>query len=255
MRAACRDGHENVCLDVRFPMFHDSGGYGQYANVSRAAINLVPLPDSISFVDAAGMGCRYMTSWHGIVDQAKVSAGEWVVVFGCGGVGLAAVDIASALGANVIGISRTPAKRDLAKELGAVATVDASSDKVAEQVVEMTGGGAHVSVDALGDATTTIPALYSLRTRGRHLRLGTSSKAQGGHINVPMDLLLFRELEIIGSLGMQPSRYPAMLRMVEAGKLRPGRLVKGTVPIEGASDVLASMADSGPVGARVINRW
>jgi D-arabinose 1-dehydrogenase-like Zn-dependent alcohol dehydrogenase len=253
--AQCRDGHENVCLDVRFPMFHDSGGYGKYAKVSRAAINLVPLPESISYVDAAGMGCRYMTSWHGIVDQAKVRAGEWVAVFGCGGVGLAAVDIATALGANVVAVSRTVAKLDLARELGAVATVNAASDKVAEQVVEVTGGGAHVSVDALGDAATTIPALYCLRTRGRHLRLGTSSKAQGGHINVPMDLLLFRELEIIGSLGMQPARYPAMLRMIEAGRLRPGRLVKGTVPIEGATDVLASMSESGPIGTHVINQW
>ena len=141
----CRSGHENVCLDVRFPMFHYTGGYGQYAKVSRAAINLVPLPESISFVDAAGMGCRYMTSWHGVVDQARVTAGEWVVVFGCGGVGLAAVNIASALGASVIAVSRTQSKLDLATELGAVATVNASGDNVAGQIVELTGGGAHVS--------------------------------------------------------------------------------------------------------------
>ena len=54
---------------------------------------------------------------------------------------------------------------------------------------------------------------------------------------------------------MQPARYPAMLRMIEAGRLRPGRLVKGTVPIEGATDVLASMSESGPIGTRVINQW
>ena len=251
----CRDGHENVCLDVRFPMFHYTGGYGRYAKVSRAAVNLVPLPESITFVDAAGMGCRYMTSWHGVVDQAKVTAGEWVAVFGCGGVGLAAVNIASALGASVIAVSRTQSKLDLATALGAVATVNASGDNVASQIVELTGGGAHVSVDALGDEQTAIPALYSLRTRGRHLRLGTSSKKQGGHIQIPVDLILFKELEIIGSLGMQAARYPAMLRMVESGKIQPGKLVQGTVRIEEAGDVLATMGTSSPSGTRVINQW
>jgi D-arabinose 1-dehydrogenase-like Zn-dependent alcohol dehydrogenase len=236
-------------------MFHDAGGYGQYVNVSRAAINLVSLPDSISFVDAASMGCRFMTSWHGVVDQARVTAGQWVAVFGCGGVGLAAVNIASALGANVVAISRTQAKLDLATELGAVATVNASGEDVAGQVVELTGGGAHVTVDALGDEQAVIPALYSLRTRGRHLRLGTSSKMQAGHIQVPVDLIVFKELEIIGSLGMQAARYPAMLRMVEAGMVQPGKLVQRTVGIEEAGDTLAAMGNSSLPGIRVINEW
>jgi D-arabinose 1-dehydrogenase-like Zn-dependent alcohol dehydrogenase len=190
-----------------------------------------------------------------VVDQAKVTAGEWVAVFGCGGVGLAAVNIASALGASVIAVSRTQSKLDLATALGAVATVTASGDNVASQIVELTGGGAHVSVDALGDEQTAIPALYSLRTRGRHLRLGTSSKKQGGHIQMPVDLITFKELEIIGSLGMQAARYPAMLRMVESGKIQPGKLVQGTVRIEEAGDVLATMGTSSPSGTRVINQW
>ena len=112
-----------------------------------------------------------------------------------------------------------------------------------------------MSVDALGDEQTAIPALYGLRTRGRHLRLGTSSNKQGGHIQVPVDLIVFKELEIIGSLGMQAARYPAMLRMVESGKIQPGELVLATVRIEEASDVLASIGTSSPSGTRVINEW
>lgn len=184
-----------------------------------------------------------------------MTAGEWVAVFGCGGVGLAAVHIATALGANVIAVSRAEAKLDLASELGAVATLDAAGEDVSGQVAELTGGGAHVTVDALGDEQTAIPALYSLRTRGRHLRLGTSSKHQGGHIRVPVDLLLFKELEIIGSLGMPAARYPAMLSMVDAGRLHPGKLVQDTVCIEEAGDVLARMGTSSPSGMRVINQW
>jgi len=112
-----------------------------------------------------------------------------------------------------------------------------------------------VTVDALGDEQTAIPALYSLRTRGRHLRLGTSSKKQGGHIQIPVDLILFRELQIIGSLGMQAARYPAMLRMIEAGTIQPGKLVESTIAIEEAGDVLAAMATTSPTGIRVITQW
>ena len=251
----CTAGHQSACLDVHFPMFHYTGGHGQYAKVSRADVNLVRLPESMSFVDAASMGCRFATSWHGLVDQAKVTGGEWVAVFGCGGVGLAAVHIARALGANVIAVSRTQSKLDLATALGAVATVKAGGDDVAARVTELTGGGAHVTVDALGDEQTAVPALFSLRTRGRHLRLGTSSKEQGGNIPVPVDLILFKELQIIGSLGMPAARYPAMLRMVESGQIQPGKLVQGTVRIEEAGDVLAGMPTSNAPGMHVITQW
>jgi D-arabinose 1-dehydrogenase-like Zn-dependent alcohol dehydrogenase len=196
-----------------------------------------------------------MTSWHGIVDRAKVTGGEWVAVFGCGGIGLAAVDIAAALGANVIAVSRTPAKLEMAKQLGAVAAVNAADSQAVQQVIEMTKGGAHVSVDALGDATTALPALECLRTRGRHLRLGISSQQQGGTIPLPVDLFVFKELQFIGSLGMQAARYPAMLRMVESGKLHPGKLITGTVPLEEAGAVLARMGQFSTLGMTVITKW
>jgi D-arabinose 1-dehydrogenase-like Zn-dependent alcohol dehydrogenase len=236
-------------------MLHYTGGFGRYAKVARADVNLVPLPASISYLEAGAMGCRFMTSWHGIVDRAKVGAGEWVTVFGCGGVGLAAVNIAAALGANVIAVSRTPAKLEIAKRLGAVAAVNAADSKLVEQIIDITNGGTHVSVDALGDAPTALPAIECLRTRGRHLRLGVSSKQQGGTIPLPVDLFVFKELEFIGSLGMQAARYPAMLRMVEAGKLHPGKLVTDTVTIEEAGSALAQMGKFSTIGMTVITKW
>jgi D-arabinose 1-dehydrogenase-like Zn-dependent alcohol dehydrogenase len=251
----CQAGHQNVCSDLRLPMLHYPGGFGRYTKVARADVNVVPLPESVSYVDAAALGCRFMTAWHGVVDQAAVQAGEWVAVFGCGGVGLAAVDICTALGANVIAVSRTAEKLALATELGAVHTVDASAGRSVEAVTEMTGGGAHVSVDALGDAETTIPAVLCLRARGRHLRLGTSSKKQGGTIPLPVDAFVFRELQFVGSFGMQAARYPEMLRMVDSRKLHPGKLVRGTVPIEQASDVLERMNSYSTVGMEVIAQW
>ena len=251
---SCQAGHQNVCSDLQIPMFHYSGGFGQYAQVGRADVNLVPLPEDISFEAAASLGCRFMTAFHGVVHQAGVQPGEWVAVFGCGGVGLAAVEICTALGANVIAVSRGDKKLALAKELGAVHTVKAG-DGAAEQIVELTGGGAHVSVDALGIEATTLPAIAALRTRGRHVRIGMSGKEEKGQITLPVDVFVARELVFMGSFGMQAQRYPEMLRMVGAGQLHPEKLVEQRVSVEKASDVLESMSTFGTVGVAVINEF
>jgi D-arabinose 1-dehydrogenase-like Zn-dependent alcohol dehydrogenase len=182
-----------------------------------------------------------------------VKPGEWVAVFACGGVGLSAVDIASALGARVIAVSRSPEKLALAEKLGAEHTVIAGPDAPRE-IVELTGGGAHVSVDALGASETAIPAIMSLRTRGRHLRLGGSNKKDDGRIEIPVDVVLFRELSIVGSFGMQAARYPEMFDMVESGKVNPGLLVGNMVGLEDTSEVLASMSTYETVAMPVITQ-
>src|SRR5262252_6379394 len=145
----CRTGHHNMCDTPIIPGLVYGGGFGRYSSVPYADVNLVRLPESVGFVEAAGMGCRYMTSFHGIVDQARVSAGEWVAVHGCGGVGLSAVQIASALGANVVAVDVSDDKLAVAKELGAVATVNAATTDPVGAIVDVSKGGAHVSVDAL----------------------------------------------------------------------------------------------------------
>lgn len=198
----CAAGRQNVCTAIQLPSMHYSGGYASYTKVANADVNLVKLPDTIDFPEAAGMGCRFVTAYHGVLDQAAVRGGEWVAVFACGGVGLAAVNVASALGANVVAVSRNEQKLALAKKLGAVHVVTAGPNTV-DEIVELTSGGAHVSVDALGAAETAVPAIMSLRTGGRHLRLGASNKKDQGHISLPVDVILFRELSLIGSFGMQ----------------------------------------------------
>ena len=247
----CNSGHQNVCANLQLPGMHYTGGYAGYTKVAHADVNLVTLPDAIPSADAAGMGCRFVTSYHGVVDQAAVQPGEWVAVFACGGVGLAAVNIAAALGAQVIAVSRSEEKLALAKQLGASHTVTAGPS-APEEIVELTGGGVHVSVDALGAAETAIPAIMSLRPRGRHLRLGGSNKKEQGQISIPVDVILFRELSIVGSFGMQAARFPEMLQMVESGKLNPGGMVGDTVALEKAGDVLASMGGYDTVAMSVI---
>jgi D-arabinose 1-dehydrogenase-like Zn-dependent alcohol dehydrogenase len=251
----CRDGHQNVCDSLITPGVTYWGGFGRYVAVPYADVNLVPLPAGVDFVAAASMGCRYMTAFHGLVDQAKVQPGEWVAVHGCGGVGLSAVQIASALGANVIAVDVSDKKLGLATAEGAAATVNAAKDEPVGAIAALTGGGAHVSVDALGIAATCRNSIMSVRKRGRHLQIGLTSAAEQGEVAVPIDLLVLKEVSIIGSLGMQAPHYGGMLRMVEAGRLRPGRLVQRRIGVEDASGVLEEMDRFGTVGVVVIDRY
>ena len=95
----------------------------------------------------------------------------------------------------------------------------------------------------------------SLRKRGRHLQIGLTSAAEKGEISLPIDLIVLKELSIIASLGMQAPRFPAMLHMVETGKLAPGKLVHRKIALEEAGDVLASMDRFATVGVTVIDRY
>jgi D-arabinose 1-dehydrogenase-like Zn-dependent alcohol dehydrogenase len=251
----CRSGHHNVCDSFLTPGVVYWGGYGRYVGVPYADVNLVELPESVGFVDAASMGCRFMTSFHAIVDQAQVRAGEWVAVHGCGGVGLSAVQIATALGANVIAVDVADDKLAFAKELGAVATVNAKNDDPASAIAGITKGGAQVSVDALGVAATCRNSIMSLRKRGRHLQIGLTSAAEKGEIAVPIDMMVLKELSFICSLGMQAPRFGAMLDMVEKGKLAPGKLVHQRIKLEEVSGVLENMDRYTNVGVTVIDRY
>jgi alcohol dehydrogenase/propanol-preferring alcohol dehydrogenase len=238
------------------PGFRSWGGYAELVAVDNADFNLVTLPDEIDFVSGAGMGCRFMTAFHGLTDRAPVRAGDWVVVYGCGGVGLSAVEIATALGAQVIGVDIGADKLELAREVGAIAVVNSAEvTDPAEAVIDITDGGAHLSVDALGIAATCRDAIRSLRKRGRHVQIGMTTGEQGGDLPVPIDHIIGHEIQLSGSKGMPPAHYDAMLRLVAAGRLNPGRLVSRTVPLEEASDVLASMGGYDTVGFTVIDRY
>lgn len=250
----CKSGHQNTCVNFEGAGFVRPGGYGQYAGVSRADLNLVALPESIPFVEAASMGCRFMTSFHGVVDQAQVSAGDWVAIHGCGGIGLAATQIATALGANVIAVDINDEALAVAKQMGALYTVNAAKDDAPAAVVELSGGGVNVSVDALGIATTCLNSIMSLRSRGRHLQIGLTTQQEKGFVSLPVDIMVARELQFVGTIGMQPQRYPSMLNMVESGKLTPGKMVTNVIPIEDAAAVITSMGDYGTVGTTVV-KW
>jgi alcohol dehydrogenase len=213
----------------------------------------VPLPDEMDYATAASLGCRFATSFRAVVDQGRVRGGEGVVVHGAGGVGLSAIMIASSLGANVIAVDVTDAKLKLASDIGAHRTINVREvSSVVEAVRDITGGGAHVSIDALGSAETCFNSVANLRRRGRHvqvgLMLGEEARAQ-----VPMAQVIAQELQVIGSHGMQAWRYDEMLAMILAGKLRPDRLLGETLSLAAAIPVLTAMDRQPPDGIAIID--
>ncbi len=250
----CWTGRSNICQAFGFVGAHTSGGYGELTPVPNADMNLVRLPDGVSPITAAALGCRYMTSYHGLVDQARVQPGEWVAVLGIGGVGLAAVQIATARGAKVVAVSRSQEKLDQARREGAVATVQAG-DKTTDGIREATGGGAHVSVDALGITATTVPGILALRKGGRHVQLGLTGKDEKGMIAMPVDAMVFQELSFHTGSGCPHTSYPGLLSMVASGALKPERLLEKKIDVGGVNDVLGRMTDYNTSGFNVITSW
>lgn len=250
----CYAGHQQVCLHQEQPGFTHWGSFAEYVAIHRADLNLVALPDGMDFATAASLGCRFATSFRAVVDQGRVSAGQWVAVHGCGGVGLSAVMIAAAAGANVIGVDLDPAKLDLARALGAAFVIDGRQENVAEAIREIIRGGANVSIDALGHTVTMTNSILCLRPRGKHIQVGLML---GDHAApaVPMPRIVGQEIEILGSHGMQAHRYGAMLDMVASGKLDPARLVGDRISLAEAPAALVNMDRFQSVGATIITRF
>ena len=195
----CLSGNQQVCESQFVPGFTAKGSYAEYVAIERADDNVVLLPEEIDFATAASLGCRFVTSFRAIVDQGKVTAGQWVAVYGCGGVGLSSIMIANACGANVVAVDIVDEKLDYPKKMGAVATINGKqTPDVVNAIREITHGGAHVSVDALGSSKTTYNSISSLRRRGKHIQVGLML-ADDFNAAVPMGDVVENEWEILGS--------------------------------------------------------
>jgi len=251
----CVSGNQQVCDDQFQPGFTHWGSFAEYVAIQRADLNLVHLPDDLDYVTAASLGCRFATSFRAVVDQGNVSAGQWVAVYGCGGVGLSAIMIAVALGACVVAIDISDQKLDLARSLGAQATINASNIiNVVQYVVGITGGGAHVSIDALGSPETCINSISGLRKQGSHIQVGLLLADQRNP-PIPMDQVVGKELRIFGSHGIQAYRYTDMLRMIQSGTLKPHKLIGKTIPLEQVPQELVIMDKFAALGVTIVNQF
>jgi alcohol dehydrogenase len=179
----------------------------------------------------------------------------WVAVHGCGGVGLSAVMIAASLGARVIAVDIDAKVLKLAKEVGAAAVINAhEKDDVIDRIHALTDRGADVSIDGLGSAVTSTNSVLCLRKRGRHVQIGLLA-GDDYRPRLPMEHVIGKELEIVGSHGLQAHRYEEILDLILAGQLEPQRLIGKTVPLEEAPVELPGMSDFGDVGITVIDRF
>jgi alcohol dehydrogenase len=239
----CRNGEAQVCPDQLQPGFTLPGSFAELVAVPRADANVVRLPGEVSYAAAAALGCRFATAYRAVVAHGQVQRGQWLAVMGCGGVGLSAVMIAVARGARVVAVDVRREALDSAAELGAEATLEATNG-TADAIRDITGGGAHVGLDAIGDPAAAAASIGALRPRGRHVQVGLLV-GDDASTALPMDLVVGRELAVLGSHGMPAVDYPALLELVADGRLRPDRLVTRRIGLEDAGRALAEMSGTG----------
>lgn len=241
----CDGGDPQVCPDQAQPGFTHWGSFAEFVRVRHAAHNLVHVPDAIDDVAAASLGCRFTTAYRAIVSQGRIDPGQWLAVHGCGGVGLSAVMIGAALGARVAAVDPNPAAIRLAAELGAEITLG-PDDRLVDTLVEITDGGAHVSIDAVGDVRVVADSVASLRRRGRHVQVGLLVGTDAAPA-ISLGRVIGHELELLGSHGIAPSDYAAVFHLVAANRLDLGRLVGRTCDLADGAEALMSMpADERP---------
>jgi len=248
----CRNGQQQICDQYYQPGFTGWGSFAEFVRIPYADQNLVSLPADMDFVTAAVLGCRFITAWRGVTAQGALQAGDFIAIHGCGGVGLSAIMIAAAVGAVPIAIDIDDNKLAFAKTIGAAYTINAREVlQVPEAVIAFTKGGAHVSVDALGSRETCTNSIRCLRKQGKHIQLGLMAGTEANP-PLPMGEVIAKELQLIGSHGMQAHQYPAMLEWISSGKMHPEKLLGSIITLEEGCRELTDLNSFRNTGVTVI---
>ncbi|WP_373352766.1 zinc-binding dehydrogenase [Pseudoroseicyclus sp. CXY001] len=247
---ACRSGAEHTCPDMVYPGLGSDGAFAEYVAVPRAH-NLARLPEHMGPTLAAGLGCRVMTAWHGLTDRAALQPGEWLAVHGTGGVGLAAVLIGRAMGARVVAVDLVEEKLAHARAHGAEATVNAAEPGAAERIREITGGGAHVSVEAVGIEPTLNASLACLRPLGRHVQCGMPI-GHTARMEIDLGRVFMGQLALYGSKGMPAHRYPQLFSLIASGAVDLLPMIGREVRLSDVAAELAAFDGPTPPGVAVV---
>ncbi|WP_259518777.1 zinc-dependent alcohol dehydrogenase family protein [Halanaeroarchaeum sp. HSR-CO] len=253
----CRAGRSNIC-ESAVPMGlvpFQQGAFAEYYPVPNADHNLVALPEGVDPVAVAGLGCRFATAFHGIVHRVDLTAGDWVAVHGCGGVGLSAIHVADALGGNVVAVDLNEENLEKARDLGADRTVQVPEvDDVAAAVRSETpdGRGVDIAVDALGIAETTRNSLASLDKGGQHLQIGLTTAEEGGTVSIPVDQMVADEVDFYGSYGMPTHEYEEIFQMMAEDKIDPGAVVTDRIALDDVPETIEKLDEFSTVGIPVV---
>ncbi|OGF58776.1 MAG: hypothetical protein A2Y62_09750 [Candidatus Fischerbacteria bacterium RBG_13_37_8] len=225
----CRTGRENVCNQMLMLGNHMDGAYAEYV--------VAPAKDTIPFIEGIPLeeGCiiadAVSTPFHALVNRADLKPGNSVAVFGCGGLGINAVQIAKALGAYVIGVDIKEKKLEQARQFGADEAFISDAD-LPKKIRKLTGGGVHIAIEAIGNPVTMQTAFSTIRTGGTLIVMGYSDK----DITVNAGRIMFREMKIVGTLGCPPYLYPSLLKLVSMGKIKVKELVTHKFPLDNIND-------------------
>jgi 6-hydroxycyclohex-1-ene-1-carbonyl-CoA dehydrogenase len=235
----CRTGRENICESMVMFGNHVDGAYAEY--VIAPAKDVVPLPAEIPLIEGAIIADATTTPYHAVVNRGRVQPGDQVVVFGCGGIGLNIVQIAAAVGGQVAAVDIVDAKLDWARRLGAATTINAGRvERIDKELRKLTGGGADVAFEAIGNPVTQTQAFAAVRTGGRFVVVGYSERP----ITLDIGRVMFRELEILGSLGCRAVDYPRVLDLVRQGKIKVAELVTARFPLDRINDAFDALRRS-----------
>jgi alcohol dehydrogenase, propanol-preferring len=243
---ACRSGRENICEHSVMLGNNVDGGYAEYIAVP--ARDVFPLPPEIPLVDAAIIADALTTPFHAVVNRGRVLPGDRVVVIGCGGVGLNVVQIAAALGARVTGVDTSEQKRDWARRLGAEAALDPADGRVDKAVRELTAGGADIVFEVVGKPQTQELAVSCVRTGGRIVLVGYSPDT----MQLNAGRVMFRELDVIGSLGCRPVDYPRVIELVRQGRIRMSDLVTQRFLLDDIESAFAALRSGTAIRSVVV---
>mmetsp|Transcript_24629 Transcript_24629/g.53374 ORF Transcript_24629/g.53374 Transcript_24629/m.53374 type:complete len:361 (+) Transcript_24629:74-1156(+) len=250
-----RHERPTVCERQEQPGFTKMGSFAEFLALPRADRNLSMMPEGVSFVEAAALGCRFTTAYRAVVQQGGLDSKKIVAVFGCGGLGLSCVMIATAYGANqIIAIDVSDQTLEKAKEVGANNTINARKENVQQRVMELTNGiGADLTIDAAGFKATCEDAIHSARRGGRMVQVGLPLGEQNPI--VPMGMVAGKELELVGSHGCAAEDMPAILSLVQSGRLDPKKLIEREVTLKEGAQALMDMDRGSPVGMVMITQF
>ncbi len=233
----CHSQHHQVCPNQHQAGFTDWGSFAEFVEVRYADVNLVVLPKTMSYTEAAILGCRFGTAYHALLYQADLLAGQWLAVFGCGGLGLAIIMISKAIGAHVVAIDPDAKARKLAQSIGADEVYRDLNDEAVADILQRSGYGVHIGIDAYGSSQILASSLPIIRRKGKYLQVGLMR--EGERCDLSLHRVIAHELEIIGSHGIQAFRYGEMLDFIESHDLSLSTLLGTKMSLEeGANDMI-----------------
>lgn len=244
----CRAGREAFCVRGAMLGHHVDGGFAE--SITVPARNAVVLPDTIPFEHGAVMMCSSATALHAL-RRGRLAGGERVAVFGCGGLGVSAVQLARALGAReVFAVDLAPDKLALARTLGAVPIDARDGDPVAAIRAATGGEGVDVTLEFVGRPATMQAAVRVLAPQGRAVLVGLSSERLELD---PYREILGPEAELIGSNDHTLAELHELIAFVERGQLDLSHAVTARVPLEAAAiNGVLDALEQGRAGVRTV---